>query len=373
MKKIVLIAKDSIFAGKLESKTCEFIDSVANTLSSKYDVYVLAIDSEIKSFARKTATVLKVDNKKSRIKFSKVNYFLIKKDFWREEIVNIINTLQPEIVHNFAESSLIKDLTFTPEKTIYTFNYLDNIEDREDLQYYNFVTTTSLTYADSIRDELDVIGLPSGLLKAIVAPQKGFLLKHKYSKEDFSNKQRCKENFLKQHGIYDDRCIFLIGGLHPEKNLDDIIEIIPTIKENNGILVIATKSNIFYQNILEQYTKADGVIYYSKYPSMMQIPSLYSACDFYLHPKSKIVGNLSPMLASNYGGIPILAMDHHSTQDYFNKNNAIVVDSNLNDKILEAFELYKDKEALNMKRVKTMESIPDWKDNINDWILLYES
>jgi hypothetical protein len=78
------------------------------------------------------------------------------------------------------------------------------------------------------------------------------------------------------------------------------------------------------------------------------------------------------MLAGNYGAIPLLALDKHSTEDYFNNDNAFIVNNNLNDKIVEAFQLYEDKEAFLSKRQTAMSSIPAWTDEKEAYINLYK-
>ena len=374
MEKLMFISKDSIFAGSILSKTAEIIDSLATVLTGDYDVYIVTLNSEVISLARKTASLKILDENKQKIKFSKVTYYLVTEKAWDDEVEKIINDIQPDIIHNFSSSDIIDKVHYPLKRSVYTFNYIEDIKNYDDLSKYDFVTTISETYANTIQNDINNLqSLPTALLKNIFAPEKGFLLPKSYGVNNLVNKDFCKKTFLLSHGIANKNVpIFLIAGIHPEENLKDIIEAIPLIQEKGGLLVIATKSNIFYESLLSKYTKKDGIIYFSKYPSIVQIPTLLGASDFYLHPKSKIAGNLLPMLAGNYGAIPLLALDKHSTEDYFNGNNAFIVNNNLNDKILEAFQLYEDKEAFLLKRQTAMSSIPAWTDEKEAYINLYK-
>lgn len=373
MEKLLFISRDSIFSGSILSKTAEIIDSLATVLTNQYEVYLLTLDTDMVSLARKTASTIILDKNKKKIKFAKVNYYLIKSDAWEEEVAQLINTIQPNIIHNFAESHFIDTVNYPLDRSIYTFHYYEDIENINDLAKYDFVTTSSSVYAEAIQDKFDdLIALPTGLLTNAFAPQKGFLLAKSYDMNHLNYKAFCKRTFLNSHGIFTQNPpIFLIAGLCPEQNLENIIEAIPTIQENNGLLVIATRSNIFYHDALSKYNKKNGVIYFAKYPSMVQIPGLLSATDFYLHPKSHNTGNLLPFLASNYGAIPMLALDKHNTEDYFNDNNAIIVNNNLNDKILEAFELYQDQDKMRELIKSTMKSVPAWNDQKEAYLKLY--
>jgi glycosyltransferase involved in cell wall biosynthesis len=126
--------------------------------------------------------------------------------------------------------------------------------------------------------------------------------------------------------------------------------------------------------VLQQYNKKDdGVIYYSRYPNLWQIPNLLAAADFYIHPHSEITNNLMPLLSSQYGAIPILCPDGHSLSDTFTNENALIIENhNLKEQIEKAIELYKDTEALTEKRIRTMESVVPWSTAKEEYIKLYE-
>jgi glycogen synthase len=172
-----------------------------------------------------------------------------------------------------AEIEWIESLQYKPDNFVFTFNYLKDIPEnkRELLKLYNYVTTTSETYFESIKNELNIdnfYGITNGLLTEIFSPSKGLLLTSSYGANSLKGKEKCKKTFLKLHNVKGNPCIYLVAGLRPEPNLKEIIDIIPLIREQNGLLVIATKSNIFYEIELDKFKKKDGIIYFKKYPSL---------------------------------------------------------------------------------------------------------
>lgn len=383
MKKLVIICKENILSGYIKTGLSEIPDSLANTLSKIYDVSLICIDNHA-SLSRNVGIVRKYNKNTSHFKFSKVHYYLIDEPYWQQECVNLLNTIQPSIIHNFAEPNLISYLTYKPERTVYSFVNVSDFQDQENIiARYDKITTVSQTGKYSLLRQRSSIsnflmehnlqGMSTGVLTQIFTPVKGFLLPNSYSSANIQGKQLCKKKMLKMYGIMGDPCIFFSGGLIQEPNLHSIIEIIPQIKENNGLLMIASKGDIFYEEELKKLSpKTDGVLYFDKYPSLVQLPLLISAADFYIQPKSPNMGNFMPLVASNYGTIPIVSLNNGPIIDAFSEENAIIAEDGLQAAVQEAFQLYNNSEEFNNKRLTCMNSVVTWDDLQSEYVALYE-
>lgn len=382
MKKLVIICKESILSGYIKTGLSEIPDSLANSLNKDYEVSLICIDNPI-SLARNVSIIRKYNDNITHFKFSKVHYYLIKEEMWYEECVNLLNSIQAEIIHNFAEPELINHLTYNPLTTIYTFVNINEIKTKtEAVSAYTKVTATSQTYKNVLLRQRDTTseflrtqnfnGMNHGLLTQIFTPNKGFLLPSPYSVNNLRGKELCKKKLLKMYGIEGNPCIYFSGGLIKESNLDQIIEAIPEIQKNNGLLVIANKSDVLYADKLKKYSVKDGVLYFERYPSLVQIPLLVSSADFYIQPQSETMGTLMPLIASNYGTIPILSLVNGTVIDNFSDENAIIIETSLRDTISKTIELYNDPTTLIEKRKTCMNSVPSWDEIRKNYITLYE-
>ena len=206
MKKLMFICREGIFTGQIHTKMAELVDSLANALNNSYEICVLTTYDETVSFAKKTGTIFKISDKLSKIRFSKVTYYLIEDDYWLEMVPKLVEKIRPDIIHNMAEIEWIELLQYKPDNFVFTFNYLKEVpEDKRDLlKLYNYITTTSELYSESIKNDLNIdnfYGITNGLLTEIFSPSKGLLLSSSYGANSLKGKEKCKKNFLKLHNI----------------------------------------------------------------------------------------------------------------------------------------------------------------------------
>lgn len=381
-KKLTIICKESILGGYINSGLSEIPDSLANSLSSHYEISLLTINQS-GSLARNVSIVRKLNADISHFKFSNVHYYLINEQNWFNTCVNLLNEIQPNIIHNFAEPNLIENLNFIPENMIFSFDDVANIVNNEAiLSKYNHITTTSNAYCTNLLRQRSSTasflinqncrGMNTALLTQIFTPKKGFLIPSPYNADNLKGKALCKAKLLKTYGIKGNPCIYFSGGIIQERNLDEIIKAIPTIQENNGVLILAAKSDVFYDKILKQYKSSDGIIYFDQYPSPIQLPTLISGADFFIQPDSTKMGTLMPLIASNYGTIPILSLNNGTIIDNFSEENAIIVENSLIDTIKTTTNLYNHNELLLEKRIACMNMVSSWDDIKQDYIALYE-
>ena len=97
-----------------------------------------------------------------------------------------------------------------------------------------------------------------------------------------------------------------------------------------------------------------------------------AAADFYLQPSLKESGGITPMVSALYGAIPIVTQAG-GLKDNFNKENAIIVENNLAQKLEEALKIYSTDSLLREKRKKAMLSEFGWTTRKKQYIELYES
>ena len=378
MKKLVLVCRESILAGRACTSISEIVDSLANVLNKKYEISIVCIGDENSLIAR-----LGFGKKKQegyiKTRFSKVNYYLIEDFFWNSKMIEIIEEIKPDILHNLAEVELLQNLSFKPQKTVYTFDNVKYVLGKEKfLEDYDIITTTSKSYAEHLlknelswmHDQNRFYGIDNGLLTEVFSPTKGLLMPATYNANNQEGKEKCKKKLLQIHGIQGDPYICLSAGITWEKNIDEIIAAIPLIKESGGILLLANYADRFYEKELSGLTKEDGVIIIKNYPSLLQIPALLGGCDFYINPWRSQMGNLIPLMASHFGTIPLIVPNKYE-YDIFNEDNSILVE-NIEQAINDMTNLYNNKNKLIEKRRIAMTSTLTQNTQKQEYIKIYE-
>ena len=383
MKKLVMIAEESIFSGVVKCGMAELVDSLANSLGQDYAVTVVCPDGD-GALARTVSDIRTVEAGVRRCRFSCVDYYMIQQNMWPAKAVDVVNKLKPDIFHNLAEPALLGMLDVRPEKAICTFDYADFVYGKEDaLAGYDSVTVNSRSYANNVMrmrsplsntlSSMNFRGVTSGILDAVFDPKKGLLLPMKYSSDDQYGKQVCKERLLQTYGISGDPYIcLLMCRLVEEKGIDAVLDVVQDIKDSGGILVVVGKGDYKYEKRFKEFKRSDGVVYLDRWASHLQIAPLTSGADFFLQPSVYEACGLMPMTASCYGAIPIVTLNG-GLADNFNEDNAIIVDENgLFDAIHRAAAMYADKDALMAKRKVCMEQDFSWTTRKAEYIELYE-
>lgn len=382
MKKLVIVSTESVFSGCIRSGMAEMTDSMANALSTSYAVTVICHNENgVMSQAVANLHVLEEGVKKCRL--SAVDYLLVEPKVWKEKVVALIDQLHPDILHNMSEPSLIAELQTRPQKAIYTFDQAQFVRGKEEyLRQYDSVTTSSVNYAkevlavgDELADTLSNInfsGITAGILDTVLAPEKGLLIPARYSAKEQAGKQICKKRLLDTYHIKGDPYICLMMcRLIPEKGIERVFEVVKTIKDTGGVLVVVGRGEEKYEKQLKNYTRDDGVVFVDNWASPMQAAPLTAGADFYLSPSVTEACGLMPMTASRYGAIPIVTQNG-GLADNFNAHNAIVINNDLASAIRRASVLYSNKKALEYKRRTCMEQDFSWATRKEGYIKLYE-
>ena len=383
MKKLVMLSVESVFSGRVLSGMAEMVDSLANALSKDYAVTIICPDGN-SVFSRTASNIKTVEDGIRTCRFSAVDYYMIKPDMWIEKVVDLVEKLKPDILHNFAESEILNMLSTRPKKAICTFDQSKFVQGKEEfLTHYDCVTTSSENYAReilSVNDKLSQTlssinfqGITAGILDVAFAPEKGLLIPSKYTAYEQEGKQLCKKRLLKTYGIDGNPYVCLMMcRLVKEKGLEQVFDSIETIRDTGGVLVVVGKGKHEYEQRLRKYRHTNGVIYIDRWASPIQAAPLTAGADFYLCPSNTEACGLMPMTASRYGAVPIVTLNG-GLADNFNNDNAIIIDNNgLQDAIKRAAKLYSDDGLMYNKRKVCMEEDFSWTTRKVKYMELYE-
>lgn len=382
MKNLVMLSVESVFSGRVLSGMAEMVDSLANSLSKDYNVTIICPYGN-SVFARTASNLKNIDDDVCTCRFSAVNYYMIQPNKWLDKVVDLVEELNPDILHNFAEPEILDMLKAKPHKTICTFDQADFVRGKEKyLAMYDSVTTSSKNYAKeilAINDDLaktlsviDFKGITAGILDVAFSPEKGLLIPAKYTSNDQAGKEICKQRLLKTYGIDGNPYICLMMcRLVKEKGLEKVFEAIDTIRNTGGVLLVVGKGNHVYEQQLRKYRRSDSVIYIDRWASPIQAAPLAAGADFYLCPSNTEACGLMPMTASRYGAVPIVTLNG-GLSDNFNDSNAIVIkDGELKNAIQMASDLYNNC-SMHDKRKICMEQDFSWTTRKAGYIDLYE-
>lgn len=383
MRKLVMVTHESVFSGWVKTGMAEMVDSLANALGRDYAVTIICYDGN-GTFARTASNLRTVEPGVRTCRFSSVDYILVRSEVWEEKVPALVERLAPDILHNFAEPELLRQLNVRPPKTVYTIDSAEQIYSKQDyLTAYDSVTTVSENYAKELLEAaddlsevlsaLDFHGLTNGILTPLFAPEKGILIPAKYTADDQSGKQACKQRLLQTYGISGNPYICLMMcRLVKDKGIDEVLAAASTIRDSGGMLVVVGKGDSIYERQLANLRKSDGVIYVGRWASPIQAAPLAAGADFYICPSITEPCGLMPMTASRYGAIPIVTQAG-GLADNFNDENAVVIGQNgVVDAITRAAEIYADTDALTAKRKVCMEQDFSWATRKTGYIELYE-
>lgn len=211
MKKLVILSKESVFSGYVKCGNAELSDSLAVSLSENYEV-TLIVGNGLSRLPYIAGQVVEKEKGVLYTRFSKVNYYIIDLNLWPSKPIELINSIKPDIFHNLDDIDIIQQLNFKPEKSILTFDYIQDIEPKINLlTYYDNINTHSETYANSLKNKRDMAsaalaasnftGIIPGILTEFFDPEKGLLIPAKYSAESYEGKAICKQRLIDSYGL----------------------------------------------------------------------------------------------------------------------------------------------------------------------------
>ena len=388
MKKIAIISNESIFSGSAVASTGETVDSLANAIAKDYEVSVFAPDKN--GFLSKVPVAIKKMEGYRICKIFQVTYYLIEQSLWPQKGWELINTLQPNIVHNYADLEGYTYLTYRPEKLIYSFNSRYSVESvpnfEEHLQKYDAVRGSSPSYFQQVARRRDYfVGVLSnlknfspvknGIATPVYAPESGLMLPTRFSATNQSGKVSCKKVMCRQFGIPTDKTVFIVlGGLNEIKGTDLVIEQIQKIKENNGFVVFNGRASGTVAEQLKHLaqTAKNSVLWINEKINPLKAIYLLSGADFCIMPSREEFIGLVPMQASRYGTIPIVSQVG-GLADNFTADNAILIEADLGEALDRAFTIYQNKELLAQYRKAAMEQDFSWENRKQEYTNLYDA
>ncbi|MCD8097005.1 MAG: glycosyltransferase [Lachnospiraceae bacterium] len=383
MKKLVILADESVLAGCARSGVAEVADSLANAMTGDCEVSVVCPNGNEK-FLQFSGNLRQYKDGVRTCRLFGVTYYAVSRKIWPDKAMELVDELAPDIFHNFAAPELLESLSARPGKCIYTIDQKDFVKDKAtSLSAYDAVTTVSEAYTQEILgggDELaetlagmDFRGITNGILYPAFQPEKGLLVEKKYSAEDLSGKAACKKYLCEIYGLPEDKCIYLMMcRLVRDKGLDTVIESVHAIRDSGGFLLIVGKGDSEYEEKLCALTRDDGVLWLDKWASALQSIPMLSGADFYLSPSVTEPCGLMPMHAARFGCIPIVTLSG-GLKDNFDSEIAVVVgDGGMETAITEAAELYADQDALTAKRAACMNRDFSWASGKAGYLEVYD-
>ena len=386
MKNLVILSEESVFGGIVRSGMAEMVDCLANALTSDYNVSIICVNSG-GGLPYAIQDLYKYNDHVIYTKFSNVNYYLVEPYNWESDVKALLKELEIDIFHNCtSQAHYIDAFENKPVRSVLTFDSYNVMPGPWFiLDKYDYITTVSEAYAEEalasdtpfgkyLRLKDNFVSCICGISGAAFNPSSGFLLPASYSSDYQTGKAICKRHLLSNYAIKNTPCIFtMMCRLIHEKNIEAVLEVLPKIKENNGLLIVVGTGDKYYEDMLSSYKREDGLLFINRFVSPLQAPALLSGSDFYLTPSRSESCGLMPMTASIFGAIPI-SSQAGGLKNNLNEDNAIVIDTNLSDAIDEAFNLYHDSGALFNKRQICMDQTHFyWETRKNNYIKLYEA
>lgn len=348
MKKIVYVSNESIIAGNGKCGIADVVDGLSNACSKLYDVCV--ITEYHGGYIAQAMNINNFIDGVQRMKILGVQYYLIEPHRWDELVHVVIDMLEPDILHNFADPNILNQLSCKPNVSVYTIDHVKYaIGNEEKLSAYDVITTVSKSYAQDIlsrNDDLsdflskkDFRGITNGIVDSVFNPATGFFLDAKYSIREQTNKAVCKQGLLDMSYIEGNPLVFAaVVRLSDEKGIDSILASAQHIKNKGGVLLLYGRGDKQYEDVATELHN-NGVIHYIKSPpKLTKLIPILAGADFYLSPSKEEPCGLMPMMASRYGAIPITTLVG-GLKDNFNASNAIIIEDDLNSAIDKAFEM----------------------------------
>ena len=377
MKTILIVARENLITGNIKCGMAELISSLSTALAENYNVLVLTPDGH--GLLPKVLFNTEDHGDYQEGLFLKVKYYLYRSE---EAKMRLLNSLQYDIFHNFDEPDLINKLTTTPEKTVYTFETLE-VPESEYLPLYDYVTTISTAHKftilrrrSSLAQDLmnsNFIAVPTGISSKILNPESGLLLTQPFGPSSQEGKQINKHYICQHYNIPEDKPLFLmVCRMIKEKGIEYVLEALPYIKEHGGFVLIIGRGDRYYKDLLQKYTREDGLLWLDTPAKVTHLPSLLGGADFYLSPSLYESCGIMPLNACRYGTIPITTLNG-GLGDNLNEENAIVIYDDIEPALQQAFELYNNPLELAAKRKACMEWDFSWDTRKKGYMDLYDA
>lgn len=380
---LLIVTEESILGGCPKSGVAEVADSIANAMTPEYTVRVICPDGG-GMFVRLAGNAAPYADGVRKVQLFGVEYYLVDFEHFPALVPSLVDKLAPDVLHAFALSELLGELTTRPARCVFTIDQADFARGHEAaLRTWDAVTTVSRAYAEELLSGGDVLadtlaaldfrGITNGILTPVFAPERGLLVPAKYSAENLTGKNVCKLNLCQTYGIPREKSVYLMTcRLVRDKGLDEVIDSVHAIRDSGGMLLIVGTGERVYEERLGELTRADGVIYLRKWPSPVQAIPLLAGADFYLNPSISEACGLMPMTACRYGAIPVVTLNG-GLRDNMDESIAVIVgEGGMSAAISEAAALYTDKTALDAKRRACMRRDFSWNTRKAGYLEVYQ-
>lgn len=229
-------------------------------------------------------------------------------------------------IHNLAYQGNFPHLDFLqadvlPNENLFMNNQVNMM--KAGLQYADFITTVSPTYAEEIQNAEQGCGLDSllrersnnliGIVNGIDIeewnPQGDKLLNNHFSVDDLSGKALLKEEIQKTFGLPaepDVPLFAMISRLASQKGFDALTPVLDSILKEERIqfIIIGTGDNQLEQKLLEIASEnknlSVNIMFSNKYAHLVEAGS-----DFFLMPSRYEPCGLNQLYSLRYGTLPI--------------------------------------------------------------------
>ncbi len=385
MKNLMIVSRESLFAGQSQSGVAEVVDSLAVSLSGRYNITVVAPRGKENAFARMGGGWKPIADGIVGFRLMKVTYRLLESERFGELLAQVSTERPPDVLHNFAEPELLSVFPERPARCVYTIDHVEAVAGKEEaLAGYDAVTTVSEAYAKSILRQrsatantlagMDFRGITNGIASGVLNPSAGLMLPAKYGPLRQDGKAECKRALLRHYGITGEPIVFLMmARLAQEKGVDAVIAAAHTIRDAGGVTIIVGRGAEEYEAQLRTLTLAeDGVLWRDVWPHVLQALPVLAGADFYLSPSTDEPCGLMPMTACRYGAIPIATLAG-GLADNMDEEIAVIVGADgLDAAVLRAVEIYRDRAALRNMRRRAMLRDFSWATRKAGYVDVYE-
>jgi starch synthase len=229
---------------------------------------------------------------------------------------------QGQFPKEILESTGIPQSVFNPEGMEFygSVNFL-----KGGLRYSDYITTVSKKYAQEIqtpefgfgldgvirtrRDRL--VGILNGVDYAAWTPEKDALIAMKYSPQDLSGKQLCKQALLEMFGLAPDNAarpvIGIVSRFADQKGFDLIAQKAQELMREDLVLIVLGTGERKYEDMFSALAKA--------YPDRVGLKILYdnkiahaieAGADMFLMPSRYEPCGLNQIYSLKYGTVPIV-------------------------------------------------------------------
>ncbi|MFQ6093390.1 MAG: glycogen synthase GlgA [bacterium] len=329
------------------------------------------------------------------------------KTLWEDEPL-LSSTSCCYTIHNIAYQGLFAEkvmpMTGLPRK-VFTTDGMEFWEKvnfmKAGINYSDVITTVSPKYSQEIQTPEYGYGLEGvlknrrghlyGVLNGIDTnewdPERDEHLKANYSIHDLSGKERCKEDLLKSFNMNESAVtaplLGLISRLADQKGFDLLAQIMDELMAMDLGFVLLGTGDQMYQDMFKKIAR--------KYPRKMGIKigfdnalahRIEAGCDMFLMPSRYEPCGLNQMYSLRYGTIPIVRATgglDDTVEQYdptTGKGNGfkfmLYSPAELLDKIREAVDLYKDKDAWRHLMRNGMQAHFSWAQSAKKYGQIYE-